>query len=230
MRKIVIDTETTGLYTKDHHRIIEIGCIELINREKTGNTFHVYLNPQREISKEATAIHNITNDDLKDKPLFKDIIDDFLKFINKDTLIFHNAPFDLGFLNYEIKLLKNKKFSFIENSRNIIDTLKLARKKFPGKANNLDALCKRFHINIEKRKFHNAILDAELLSKVYLFMTGGQINLFNNYSMNNKLNNKFNEEKILIKKSNNLLKIIPSENDLKKHINYFNENKNHFSK
>lgn len=182
MRQIVIDTETTGLEPEKGHRIIEIGCVELLDRQLTGNTFHKYLNPEREVDPEAAAIHNLTNDFLRDKPLFNHILDEFLNFVSGAELIAHNASFDVGFINHEIKLVaKNRKS--LESYVTVFDTLALARKKFPGQRNTLDAICKRYKIDLEerKRRGHGALLDAELLAKIYLLMTGGQGNLFADY-------------------------------------------------
>lgn len=178
MRQIILDTETTGLEPKDGHRIIEIGCIELNNRTFTGNNFHVYLNPERYIEQEALTIHGITNDFLQDKPLFKDIVKDFLLYIQDAEILAHNASFDIGFLNHELNLaykqsIIDKPF-IIQNNLNVVDTLQIARQLHPGQRNNLDALCKRYKIDNSKREFHGALLDARLLSEVYLAMTGGQ--------------------------------------------------------
>ena len=175
-RQIVLDTETTGLNPKEGHKIIEIGCVELINRRLTGNHFHVYINPQRLIDKEAIAVHGITNKFLDDKPLFSSIVDDFITFINNSELIIHNAPFDLGFLNHEYQLL-NRNLEKIENDNPIFDSLAYARKKHPGQRNSLDALCKRYGIDNSHRNLHGALLDSEILADVYLLMTGGQSSL-----------------------------------------------------
>lgn len=177
MRQVVLDTETTGLSTADGHRIIEIGCIELIDRQFTGNHFHYYINPGREIEIGALQVHGITNEFLADKPFFKDISEKLFEFINAAELIIHNAEFDIGFLNYEFRLL-DKKFKTIINHCSVIDTLILARQKHPGQQNNLDALCKRYHVDNSDRALHGALLDAKLLAQVYLSMTGGQTNLF----------------------------------------------------
>jgi DNA polymerase-3 subunit epsilon len=171
MRQIILDTETTGLETRHNHRIIEIGCVEMIHRKLTGNHFHVYINPQRTIDDEAIAVHGITNDFLQDKPLFKYIANEFLDYIKNDELIIHNAPFDIGFLNHEFsKCLPNIHLS----DHPLIDTLRLARKMHPGKKNSLDALCKRYFIDNKHRTLHGALLDSEILADVYLRMTGGQ--------------------------------------------------------
>lgn len=177
MRQIVLDTETTGLSTKDGHRIIEIGCVELIHRKLTGKTFHVYLNPRRLIDEGAMRVHGITNEFVADKPYFEQIVSEFKQFIQGAELIIHNAPFDLGFLDYELSLL-NDPFGAIRDRCKIVDTLVMARDKHPGQRNNLDALCKRYEINNQHRAFHGALLDASILAEVYLAMTGGQGTLF----------------------------------------------------
>lgn len=176
MRQIVIDTETTGLSPEEGHRVIEIGCVELIERQLTGNKLHYYLNPQREVEAGALAVHGITNEFLAGKPVFGEIMDEFLNFVQDAELIAHNAPFDVSFLNYEIQLISRKKT--LQDIATIFDTLALARKMFPGQRNSLDALCKRFKIDLSGRKLHGALLDANLLAEVYLLMTGGQTNLF----------------------------------------------------
>lgn len=177
MRQIILDTETTGLDTKHGHRIIEIGCVELINRRLTGNNFHRYINPEREIDAGALSVHGISNAFLRDKPVFKKIADELLDYLNGAELIIHNAVFDLEFLNYEYQLL-NKKSKKLEQQLSIIDTLIMARKLHPGQKNNLDALCKRYAVDNTKRNLHGALLDAEILAFVYLAMTGGQSSLF----------------------------------------------------
>ncbi len=177
MRQIVIDTETTGLEPEKGHRIIEIGCIELVDRKLTGNTFHKYINPGREVEEEALSITGITNDFLRDKPSFAEIMAEFLAFINGAELIAHNANFDVGFINHEIKLTAPNKGS-LANYVTVLDTLSLARKKFPGQRNTLDAICKRYKIDLSERKLHGALLDAQLLTEAYLLMTGGQGSLF----------------------------------------------------
>jgi DNA polymerase III subunit epsilon len=175
-RQIVLDTETTGINPKEGHRIIEIGCVELINRRITQNRFHVYLNPEREIDAGAIEVHGISNDFLRDKPKFKDVVNDFMAFIEGAELIIHNAPFDVGFLNHELSLL-DAESNILENHCSVFDTLAYARKKHPGARNSLDALCKRYEIDNSHRELHGALLDAEILADVYLLMTGGQISL-----------------------------------------------------
>jgi DNA polymerase-3 subunit epsilon len=177
MRQIVLDTETTGLATRDGHRIIEIGCVELCHRKITGKTFHTYLNPKRSIDEGAMRVHGITNEFVADKPCFRDIVAEFKKFIQGAELIIHNAPFDIGFLEYELSLLEDRWVAIRDHCK-VIDTLVMARDKHPGQRNNLDALCKRYEINNQHREFHGALLDASILAEVYLAMTGGQGTLF----------------------------------------------------
>ncbi len=173
MRQIVLDTETTGLEPSQGHRIIEIGCVELINRRLTGNNLHIYINPQREIDAGALEVHGISSDFLADKPLFSDIADTFIDFVKDAELVIHNAPFDVGFLNAELSDL-NRGYKSMDEYCKILDTLAMARKKHPGQKNNLDALCKRYFVDNTQRELHGALLDAEILADVYLIMTGGQ--------------------------------------------------------
>ncbi|MBS3952456.1 MAG: DNA polymerase III subunit epsilon [Methylomicrobium sp.] len=175
-RQVVLDTETTGLNPQEGHRIIEIGCVELVNRRLTGRHFHVYINPQRVIDSGAIEVHGITNEFLTDKPLFTDIADDFIQFIKESELIIHNAPFDVGFINHEFALL-DKTLGTVNHYSEVFDTLTFARKKHPGQRNSLDALCKRYGIDNSHRELHGALLDAEILAEVYLLMTGGQSSL-----------------------------------------------------
>lgn len=177
MRQIVLDTETTGLSVDQGHRVIEIGCVELINRRYTGNCFHEYFNPEREVEPGALQIHGLSNEFLATKPIFKNLSEKFLEFIKDAELIIHNAPFDVGFLNYELQLIKEG-FISITDCCGVIDTLVLARQKHPGQQNSLDALCRRYQVDNSQRDFHGALLDAKLLAEVYLAMTGGQGNLF----------------------------------------------------
>ncbi|MGL4668454.1 MAG: DNA polymerase III subunit epsilon [Saezia sp.] len=172
MRQIVLDTETTGLEAQNGDRILEIGCVELINRQLTGNTRHYYINPERDSHEEALKVHGITTEFLKDKPLFKDIAQEFIDFIKDSELIIHNASFDIGFINKEFERLGLPRVE--EHSIPVIDTLMLARTAFPGKRNSLDALCDRFEIDNSGRVLHGALLDAELLAEVYIHLTRGQ--------------------------------------------------------
>ena len=176
MRQIVLDTETTGLSPEDGHRIIEIGCVELLNRKLTGNRFHVYLNPERAIDQGAVDVHGLDNKFLADKPLFSHIAEDFIAFVEGAELVIHNAPFDVGFINAELKRLDSAPRTLAEGC-SVLDTLALAKKKHPGQRNSLDALCKRYVVNNSHRELHGALLDAEILAEVYLAMTGGQSDL-----------------------------------------------------
>ncbi len=176
MRQIVLDTETTGLEPSQGHRIIEIGCVELVNRRLTGRHYHQYLQPDREIDDGAIAVHGISNEFLEDKPRFADVVDDFMEFVRGAELVIHNAPFDMGFLNHELGLLPHSPGP-LKNHCTVLDTLALARKKHPGQKNSLDALCKRYEVNNAHRELHGALLDAEILAEVYLMMTGGQASL-----------------------------------------------------
>lgn len=173
MRQIVLDTETTGIDIKLGNRIIEIGCVEVIDRKVTGKRYHQYINPQRDSEEGALEVHGITTAFLADKPLFADIVDDFLNFIRGAELVIHNAPFDVGFINHELNQL-NQQNNHIANICTILDTLVLAKKMHPGQKNNLDALCKRYDIDNSQRDLHGALLDAEILAETYLAMTGGQ--------------------------------------------------------
>ncbi|SHM42722.1 DNA polymerase III subunit epsilon [Phytopseudomonas punonensis] len=177
MRRVVLDTETTGMPVNDGHRVIEIGCVEVDGRRLTGRHFHIYLQPDRDIDEGAIAVHGITNDDLKDKPRFKDVADDFYEFIKGAQLIIHNAPFDLGFLNNEFALIGQHERSDISAYCDVLDTLQMARERHPGQRNSLDALCKRYGVDNSGRELHGALLDSEILADVYLAMTGGQTNL-----------------------------------------------------
>jgi DNA polymerase III subunit epsilon len=188
-RMVVLDTETTGLEPLDGHRIIEIGCVELIDRKLTGNTYHQYINPERLVDEGALEIHGITDEFLSDKPVFSDIYDDFVQFVRGSELVIHNAPFDVGFINHEFLLLQkqldstqdktqqNVAIEKIDDICAILDTLKLARDNRPGQKNNLDALCRHYNIDNSNRQLHGALLDSEILSDVYLAMTGGQTSL-----------------------------------------------------
>jgi len=173
IRQIVLDTETTGLEPSQGHKIIEIGCVEMINRRLTGNNYHQYLQPDREIDEGAQAVHGISNESLADKPRFLDIIKDFIEYLDGAELIIHNAPFDVGFIDHEFKLA-GAEYGKVSTYCGVIDTLVMARKMRPGKKNNLDVLCKEYEVNNARRELHGALLDAELLSEVYLRMTGGQ--------------------------------------------------------
>jgi len=173
MRQIVLDTETTGLSTTDGHRIIEIGCVELVNRRMSGRSYHQYLNPDRAIDEGAERVHGISLDDLQDKPRFADVADELLDFLSGAELVIHNADFDVGFLDHELKLMRHAKPKLKQHA-GILDTLSLARELHPGQRNSLDALCKRYEVDASSRDLHGALIDADLLARVYLAMTGGQ--------------------------------------------------------
>tara|TARA_Y100000590_G_scaffold438169_1_gene560651 strand:- start:5078 stop:5755 length:678 start_codon:yes stop_codon:yes gene_type:complete len=212
MLEVILDTETTGLSTRENHRIVEIGCIELNNQIKTNNIFHVHINPQREVSEEAFKVHGYTNEFLSTQKTFLEIADDFLKFIENKKIIIHNAPFDLSFLDYELKLINKKSL----DRKNIIDTLEIARAKYPGSQNSLDALCKRFNVDNSKREKHNALIDCHLLKEVY-------VNLLDQKEPKLALkNDEFIETKIKYfnKKNNNIsrkiIKLSDEENKLHK--------------
>ncbi|MER2519859.1 MAG: DNA polymerase III subunit epsilon [Bdellovibrionales bacterium] len=170
MREIVFDTETTGLDPLKGHRVVEIGCVELVNHLSTGKHYQVYLNPERDMPAEASRVHGLTGEFLADKPVFTQIVDDFLEFIGDAPLIAHNAGFDMGFINAE---LTRSGFKKIDNAR-AIDTAALARRKFPGAPASLDALCKRFNVDLSGRSLHGALLDSQLLAEVYLALLGGR--------------------------------------------------------
>lgn len=172
-RQIVLDTETTGLDPRDGHRIIEIGCVEMINRRVTDNYWHHYLNPEREIDAGAFEVHGISNEFVADKPRFAELATDFLGYVRGAELVIHNAAFDVGFLNHELSMLDGDR-PRIEEICSVTDSLQMARQKHPGQKNNLDALCKRYSIDNSNRRLHGALLDSEILAEVYLAMTGGQ--------------------------------------------------------
>ena len=177
MRQIILDTETTGIDYRSGHRLIEIGCIEMQKRRFTGNNLHFYVNPERAIEQGAIDVHGITNEFLIDKPVFADIAEEVMQYLKGAELVIHNAPFDVGFLNNELKLLPNNHWQSLEAHCTILDTLVMARKLHSGQRNSLDALCKRYDVSNHHRQLHGALLDAELLGQVYLAMTGGQTRL-----------------------------------------------------
>ena len=214
MLEIILDTETTGLSISEKHRIVEIGCIELNNQIPTKNIFHEYINPQRSVSEAAYKVHGYSNDCLSDKKIVVEISEKFINFIQGKKIIIHNAAFDLSFLNYELKLIKKKEII----KENIIDTLEIARQKYPGSQNSLDALCKRFNIDNSKREKHSALLDCELLREVYVNLVDQKEPKLNLNSNNNTISevNKNLENKILASK-----KIIkPNNLELQDHKNY----------
>jgi len=214
MLEVILDTETTGLSITEKHRIVEIGCIELENQIPTNKIFHEYLNPQRSVSEDAYKIHGYSDDFLSDKKTFSEIAESFLKFIKDKKIIIHNAAFDLSFLNYEFRLINQKAI----NKNNIIDTLEIARLKYPGSQNSLDALCKRFNIDNSKREKHNALIDCQLLKEVYINLVDQKepkLNLVNAEIPDLKFKDN------LIKKNNNSRKIVkPSSVELELHRNY----------
>ena len=176
MRQIVLDTETTGLSTTQGHRIIEIGCIEMVNRRLTGREFHRFLNPDRDIDEGAEAVHGISRAQLETEPRFPEIVEEFLEFVADAELIIHNADFDVGFIEHELRLMKHPEPKISDHCL-VLDTLTLAREIHPGQRNSLDALCKRYEVDASKRDVHGALIDSELLARVYLAMTGGQSSL-----------------------------------------------------
>lgn len=215
-RYVILDTETTGIDPSQGHRIIEIGCVELQNRRFTGRTYHQYINPAREIEAEAIAVHGITNDFLEDKPFFSDIADEFLDFIKGTELVIHNAPFDVGFLNNELRLM-NTGLGAINDYSGVLDTLAMARKRHPGQRNSLDALCKRYGVDNSKRDLHGALLDAEILADVYLLMTGGQLALSLGSEESSESGTSQNGVKRLSGDRPKLRVIKASESELKSH-------------
>ena len=214
MLEVILDTETTGLSTTDNHRIVEIGCIELKNQIATNNIFHEYINPQRSVSEDAFKIHGYSEKFLSDKKTFPEIAEKFLNFIKDKKIIIHNARFDLSFINYELKLARLKKI----DNENVIDTLEIARQKYPGAQNSLDALCKRFNVDNSKRDKHNALIDCELLKEIY-------INLVDQKEPKLDLNNtellEGKNDSVSIVTNNNLRQIIkPSSQEIMNHKKY----------
>ncbi len=220
MKEIVLDTETTGLSVKDGHRIVEIGCIELDNLIPTKNVFHAYLNPERKVSESALKVHGYTDEFLSDKKRFIDIADEFLNFIKDKRIVIHNAEFDVGHLNNELKMINRN----IIARENVVDTLEIARNKFPGSAISLDALCKRFRVDNSRRKKHTALIDCELLSKVYINLLDQKEPIFqfekNKEVEKTKMLNNFIYSKKVIKISNEEMKIHKKflEKELKKNF------------
>ena len=214
MLEVILDTETTGLSTADNHKIVEIGCVELNNQIPTNNTFHEYINPQRAVSEDAYKVHGYSNKFLSDKKIFSEIVEDFLNFIRDKIIIIHNAPFDLSFLNYELKIINKKPI----NIKNVIDTLEIARSKYPGSQNSLDALCKRFNIDNSKREKHNALIDCHLLKEIYVNLADQKepkLKLESSEIINSKLIDNIS------KKDNIIRKIIkPTDDELKLHQKY----------
>jgi len=222
MLEVVLDTETTGLSLKDGHRVVEIGCIELSNQIPTSKKFHCYLNPERKVSEKALEVHGYTDEFLSDKKKFKEIADDFLNFIKNKKLIIHNAEFDLGHLNNELIIAGKDKI----NKDHVVDTLELARDKFPGSPINLDALCKKFRIDNSKRVHHTALLDCELLSKVYINLIDQREPTLNFYDQKEKVNDLDSINNVYYKKV-----IKPSSDEIKLHKEFLKKSlkKNFFS-
>ncbi len=224
MLEVILDTETTGLSTIEKHRIVEIGCIELDNQIPTNKIFHKYINPQRSVSKDAYKVHGYSDEFLSDKKTFSEISEDFLNFIKNKKIIIHNAPFDLSFLNYELKLVNQKPI----NKENVIDTLEIARSKYPGSQNSLDALCKRFNIDNSKREKHNALIDCHLLKEIYVNLVDQKtpkLNLENVEIIDLKPNDNTNIKKklrLVVKPDNDELQLHKKylKSDLPK--NYYN--------
>ena len=221
MKEVVLDTETTGISTKEGHRIVEIGCIELENLVPTQNKFHCYLNPERKVSEKALEVHGYTDEFLAKQKKFQDIGDQFLEFIKDKRLIIHNAEFDLGHLNNELAIFGKKKLN-----NEIIDTLVLARDKFPGSPVSLDALCKRYRVDNSKRKQHTALIDCDLLAKVYINLIDQKEPTLNFQSQDQAIYDGKNKSVNYFKKI-----ITPTENEIKKHEEYLKSNlkKNYFN-
>ena len=217
MKEIVLDTETTGLSVRDGHRIVEIGCIELDNLVPTKNIFHFYLNPERKVSEKAFEVHGYSDEFLATKPKFVEIADDLIDYIKDKKIIIHNAEFDIGHLNNELSLIGKSKI----NKSNVIDTLELARNKFPGSGISLDALCKRFRIDNSRRKKHTALIDCELLSKVYINLIDQKEPIFQFQKEISKRENEINE---IIDYSKKIIK--PSKQELKNHKEFMEKIKN----
>ena len=224
MLEVILDTETTGLSTQGNHRIVEIGCIELENQIPTSKIFHEYINPQRSVSEEAYKVHGYSDEFLSDKKTFSEICEDFLNFIKNKKIIIHNAPFDLSFLNYELKLINKKGIE----KKNIIDTLEVARQKYPGAQNSLDALCRRFNIDNSKREKHNALIDCHLLKEVYVNLLDQKepkLNLENSENINESIDDNLGKKNKVEKK---IIKLTDEELNL--HKNYLKSqlHKNHY--
>lgn len=219
MRQIILDTETTGLDLQSGNRIIEIGCVELIDRKFTGNEFHTFLNPERPIEPGAFKVHGVSLDSLSDKPVFKDIYEDFLAFIKEAEILIHNADFDVSFLNNELKLL-NIQTTIDEHVSNIVDTLSLARQLHPGQRNSLDVLTDRYNIEGYDRSYHGALLDSKILGEVYLMMTGGQTKLDFNDAIEKK---ELSLKEDFIKNSISLAKVVVTTEEERSHQEYINK-------
>lgn len=220
MREIVFDLETTGLDPKSGHRIVEIGCVELLNRTPTGKVYHTYVNPERDVPEGAKRVHGLSTEFLLDKPVFSNVVDEFLAFVKNDPLVIHNAAFDMGFINYQLRMLKKPLF-FDERA---IDTLWLARKKFPGAKASLDALCQRFGIALDKRDKHGALLDAQLLAEVYIHLTGGYQNALNLEEANgNKSGTEIITQSVINKTTRKTREFLPSKEEIDTHAAFIRE-------
>ena len=224
MNEIILDTETTGLSIQDDHRILEIACVETKNLIPTKKVFYKLINPERKISQDALKIHGYNDEKLKDQPKFNEIANELIEFISDKKLIIHNAPFDIGFLNHELKKINMK---LIDKEKNVIDTLELARSKYPGSSNSLDNLCKKFNIDLSKRTKHNALLDCELLRKVYINLIGEKEPTLALQEKDSG-NLQSEGEKVLKKYSNTVIKI--SSDEIKNHKNFLKSEmkKNYF--
>ena len=214
MLEVILDTETTGLSTTEKHRIVEIGCVELENQIPTNRIFHKYINPQRSVSEDAYKVHGYSDKFLSEKKTFSEISDEFLNFIKDKKLIIHNAPFDLAFLNYELKIIKKPSIDV----KNVVDTLEIARLKYPGAQNSLDALCKRFNVDNSRREKHNALIDCHLLKEIYINLVEQKepkLNLENEEVINTNLNNDSSINNNMARKI-----IEPSNSELELHRKY----------
>ena len=216
MRQLILDTETTGISAESGHRVIEIGVVEIVDRRLTGNDFQSYLNPERRIDPATIPIHGITDEFIADKPLFKNLVGDFLDYVKGAEVIMHNAPFDTSFINKELALLGLD--HRLEELCDITDTLVIARKKHPGQRNSLDALCSRYEVDTTTREVHGALIDAKLLAHVYLLMTGGQVGFFNQDQTNT--NESFDDNQNFDFKNRKIIQIDLNEDELKNHQSY----------
>ena len=221
MKEVVLDTETTGLSIKDGHRLVEIGCIELENQIPTKKTFHCYLNPERKVSEKAYEVHGYSDNFLSNKQKFKEVVDEFLKFIKNKRLVIHNAEFDLSHINNELKLIGRDKIL-----NEVVDTLLLARNKFPGSQISLDALCKRYRIDNSKREKHTALIDCDLLSKVYINLIDQKEPKLDFKNQEKFDENNYQKKVVYYKKI-----IVPSKEELSKHASFLKTNlkKNYFN-
>lgn len=226
MRQIVLDTETTGLVHSQGHRVIEIGCVELVDRKLTSNHYHQYINPEREVDPGALDVHGISNAFLSEKPLFDDVVDDFLQFVKGAELVIHNAPFDVGFLNNELAIASDKTgkdYGRLEDFCQILDTLEVARRKHPGQKYNLDALCKRYAVDNSQRDLHGALLDSQILADVYLLMTGGQASLSLSEQASAGQSERLERTKPLKRSAEPLMVISASDEELSAHRQFMDK-------